>query len=132
MICTALHSQSDDGGRIGRIIVFPKAKDGPPIPHQLLVSVAITPAIAPDLLAPPCGVRFRPRPVAWAAVPEAAVYEDGDLCADERDIGASPRSRQRGVHAIAETEATKRGTEREFARRITSLGDLHTAPHMFG
>lgn len=75
--------------------MFPDSDDTPARGVQLCISVAITPLVALDLLAPPICVSFGPSSVQWTAVPEAPVYIHGHTKAREYNISASAYSGQR-------------------------------------
>src|SRR5262249_52101761 len=71
------------------IIVRPQPDDLPSGFRQPRIRVAVTAPIPLDLLSPPSRVRLRPRPMCRAAVPEAAVHEQGYARRCEGEIGAA-------------------------------------------
>jgi len=112
--------------------MLPKTKDSPASACQTLIRVPISTPVAIDLLAPPRCVCFRPSSVRRTAVPEAAIDEDGNSRAQERNVSAAARSWQSGIDAITQAKRTQLRTESELARRVTLTRHLHAMARVVG
>lgn len=66
--------------------VGPKAQDSPTRFGKCRVVASVSRDVRIQLTAPPIPVGFRVGPVLWAAVPEAAVYENRDTPPREHDV----------------------------------------------
>lgn len=73
----------------------PKAQHGPAIRFQRRVVAPIARDVGIQFQLPPLAVGLRLRAVEGAAMPEAAVHEDGDAASGEQDVGATPESLDR-------------------------------------
>lgn len=88
-----LHYRGDpQSGRRG-VLVLPDANDLPAIGSELLISVLVAVLVLSYLRAPETRVELRGAQVIGAAVPEAAVKEDGDLSSCEDEIRSTAKSR---------------------------------------
>lgn len=92
--------------------------------HEAGSRIGVTLPVPLDLLAPPAGVGFRPGGVLWATVPEAPVYEDGDLGAGEHDVRPAPWE-NRVVDAVPEPATMELATQGEFRGGVAHLLSLH-------
>lgn len=115
--------------RMFGVVMRPDTIHCPSRTNQQRIRVAVPLTIAFDLLAPPGGVRLRPRRVLWARVPEASIHEDCHTRSGEYHVGATP-SGGNGivVDAKAEPSTVQCRSQRDFGWRIPSLGRLHPAP----
>jgi hypothetical protein len=82
---------------------------------QCDVGLCITLTIARDFFLPPCGVRFGPCTVLWAAVPEAAVHEDCDPGGAEDQIRLATKAGY-GAHVdpVTESQAVQEAAKGDF------------------
>jgi len=79
-------------------VVLHKCDDGVAELAEVVSLAAITPTIVGDLLPPPLAIPLGLDVAAGAAVPEAAVHEDGDPMVGEHEVGlAGEVSRPRRV-----------------------------------
>lgn len=83
----------------------PESQDRPASRPELDIRVTVPKSIAFDLRPPPSRVRFRPRAVRRATVPEASVYENRDLGSDEGNIGPTARAGQRDVNSVSQANS---------------------------
>jgi hypothetical protein len=106
-----LHKRCDPTGSDTWIVVRPQPDDGPAVGPQSLISVSVAPPVRVDLGTPPFRVRLRPRSVARATVPEAAVHKDGDPRHSEDNVSTPSDFGQRAhINAKAEAETVQGGT----------------------
>lgn len=83
--------------------MFPEAQDEPPLVAQQVVRRRVTAPIRSHFCSPELGVRFGRLIMEWAPVPEAAVYEHGDLPFRERDVYGPPSAMGEPVmHPVAQ------------------------------
>ena len=95
-----------------RILVFPNSHDSPASFPQSDVGVAIATPVVSQLGPPKRGIRLRCRGMKRAAVPEAAVHEDGNAFRTEGDVDLSPDAWYHGsVEAESQTQPMKLGAE---------------------
>ncbi len=85
--------------RLFGILVFPHPNHRPSRRCQSLISVTVTLDCATQLVAPPLSVASRDASVLWAAVPEAAIDEDGYPWPDKRDVDLAPAAFDRAVYS---------------------------------
>jgi hypothetical protein len=87
--------------------VLSEAQDGPAEVAERRVVLAIALDIAPELLLPEGTIRGGQGRVLGALVPEAAIDEDGDLLAGERDVraGCGPPVSNAMIYAESEPSA---------------------------
>lgn len=84
--------------------MFPESENDPAIGLEKRCRVDIPRSVSSDLLRPKLSVRPRRGAVRWAAVPEAAIDKDCNLCLRERNIRATPSVNwERMVDAVAQT-----------------------------
>jgi hypothetical protein len=67
--------------------VLPRPDDQPPRPDQARVRVGIPPAVGADLVSPEAGIRFGPRGMEGAAVPETTINEHRNPSPAKDDVG---------------------------------------------
>jgi len=114
-------------GRRG-VVVLPDAYDRPPGYGETGVGVPVSKAVRFDLSAPPTGVRFRPGAVIGAAMPVAAIAEDGDHAPGEDDVGATSKLGERCVvDAVAEAAAMQLAPKCDLGGRV-SLRSARSRP----
>jgi hypothetical protein len=82
--------------------MFPEPKHSPALTIEVRVGRSITLAIPGDLLLPKFAIAARDRPMNVAAVPKAAVDENGNLFAGKSDINRpSAMARDGVVHTVS-------------------------------
>src|SRR6218665_1685507 len=114
-------------GSLDRRLVRPESQRRPAVGLEPCVRIRVTLTIGLDLLPPEVRVPLRPCGVLGAAMPEAAIDEDGDLAAGESDIGDAARLSQNLVaEPVAQTDAVHLPTERRCGVRAR-LPHLHHA-----
>lgn len=119
-------------GRVRRILVLPHA-DGVPAQvreHRLRLSIALN--VPRQLGLPIRRVRSRHVRVLGAAVPEAAIDEDGDASTGEGDIhadGATAGHLDWIVAAESESDAMKRRAKGDLGSRVPLPISLHHGGH---
>ncbi len=69
--------------------MLPDADDFPSLPAELALDALIAGHVLLAFTVPKCAVGFGAGVALWAAVPEAAVDEDGDLVLGEGKVGLS-------------------------------------------
>lgn len=74
--------------------MFPDADRDPSGLLECCIGITVAADVRLDLLAPELRVALGPCPVGWAAVPEAAIYEDRDLRAAEHHIASPAKAPQ--------------------------------------
>ena len=114
------------GGHL-RVLVLPDPDRRPPCCQQALVGVEITVLVGFDLLRPVPAVGAMPTTaVLGAAMPEAAVDENGDLGTGEDDVGLSGKAWERApVDAVAQPAPMKDTSERQLRSGVTSGEGTH-------
>lgn len=84
----------------------PESEYRPAEQLQSIICVAVSLPICFDLLPPEFRVTFRPGRMFWAAVPETAIDENGDLPPGKGDIRNSTRLPQNLiVDSVAQTDS---------------------------
>lgn len=97
-----MHSQPYAGGRLPKIVVFPKAHDKPPILSQPRGSLSITFLISLNLGIPEGVVCFRSSVMFRASMPETSIHKDSHLASREGNINAAtPNTGHWPMHTIA-------------------------------
>jgi hypothetical protein len=103
--------------------VLPDAYDPPAISLELDCLSAVALNVFAQLSLPEPIVTARPYVVLGAAVPEAAIDEDCDPGAGERDIG--PADSCRPLNAVTQAGLPKRGAEDAFGFGVTAANATH-------
>lgn len=99
-------SGADGGGDVGGCLVFPEAQDGPALCREVFGGLQVAGHVPVELGAPPVGVGLGTGGVLGAAVPEAAVEEDGDPGAAEEYVDGPPgHAGHRRVDPVAQPPA---------------------------
>jgi hypothetical protein len=77
--------------RIADMLVSPNADDAPTRSAETLIGICVPGSIGFDFFTPKLRVVFGPGSVFRAAMPEAAINEDGDFGARKNDVGDAAR-----------------------------------------
>ncbi len=80
------HKPGESVGCLQRVLVLPYALNDPSRVTQRSGGLGVSRLVGCNLVGPPQRVRLRLAGVFGAAVPEAAVNEDGDLCLGKDDV----------------------------------------------
>lgn len=75
--------------------MFPNTNHQPATASELVVGVRVARDVRKNLLAPKLLIGFWPRCVLGAAMPEAAIYEDGNSGTSKNDIRSASRMLKR-------------------------------------
>ncbi len=106
--------------------MLPEAQNSPSFGFQMLSCFAVARHVLVELGTPPIGVRFGLRRVLRAAVPEAAVHEDRDLCLGEDDIDrATGHAGHRDVHSVAHSRGVQEPSDRDLRRSVSGALTAH-------
>jgi len=71
--------------------------------------------------------------VVWAAVPEAAVDEDGNPSRGEHNVRPTPHSSQHSmINSIPQAERVEFPTQRQLRRSVSHALAAETLPYMSG
>jgi len=112
-------------GRL-RSLVFPYAVNLPTGRREHTVVASVTFDVGCELLSPPAGVRGGLRAMSRAAVPEAAVNENGDSRAYEDDVGSTPYAGYgRVVDAVAQSALVQLSAKRQLGLRVAPTVGAH-------
>src|SRR5262249_49617015 len=85
-----------------------------------------------DLVGPPLRMRLRRTRVFWAAVPEAAVDEDGYPRRPENEVGGTPEVGERlGVDSVSEAASSQLFPQERLGLRVALSPTAHP-PHRGG
>lgn len=87
--------------------MLPESQHCPPGGSKCVIGVSVSALIGLNLLAPPPGIRLRPSPVLWTAMPKAAVNKNDNLSLDKGDVGSAPRIWQTHVNTVSKTQFSK-------------------------
>lgn len=99
--------------------MLPESEHEPTVVRQQTVRIGVTPAVPGDLLIPEGSVRLREGRMLRAAVPEAAVDEDGYVCTREQDVTApSSVHRNQCVNPIAKSTPFKDAPDGDYESRV--------------
>jgi hypothetical protein len=91
-----------------------------------VVGVRIALNVGENLRAPELLVGLWPRPMLWAAMPEAAIYEDGNPGASEDDVRTSRRILERlGIDQVSKPHCMQQLPDAQLSRRIALRCRLH-------
>jgi hypothetical protein len=102
----------NDVSDVDGVLMFPCPDDEPSGLTEAFLRPAVPRDVGVELGPPPVGVRLRGDGVIGAAVPEAAVDEDGDPGTGESNVG--PAGKGPEVDAVAETTAMQLPAKGEF------------------
>lgn len=106
--------------------MLPYSYHAPPLLLQQPVGVAISRLVGCELLSPPRRVGMRPPTMLGTAVPKAAVDEHGHFAAGKSDVdGASPLTRHRVDHAVAQTSGVQRSSQRDLRPCVSTVLPAH-------
>jgi hypothetical protein len=113
--------------------MFPDSDDLPSSFLEPRVGIAVAALVGLDLLPPKVGVASGPGPMLGAAMPEAAVNEDGHPCGGECNIDAPAFVGQDGrVYSVAEASRVQHSPELHLGRRTSSTDFLHPTTCFWG
>jgi hypothetical protein len=108
------------------VVVFPDPHDDPSSTAKSGVGFDIALYRTGQLGSPPVRVGLRSPTVGTAAVPEAAIHEDGNFCPCEDNIGTSPKVRNgASVDAKSETAPVKLRAKRKLRSGVSRPLRLH-------
>jgi hypothetical protein len=103
--------------------VLPYPDDSPAQIGQTSIGVTVALKVGLDLRPPPLGVIFRPSPVGWAAMPEAAVDEDRNPLSGKDNIDRPTATlKQPNVHPKPEPAPVQGGAQRQLQRVVAPPG----------
>ena len=110
--------------------MLPHSDDRPSEILEAAVGSVVSLHVALELLLPPLGIGLGEGGVVRAAMPEAAIYEDGDPLTGKGDVGAgSTELGDVGVDSIAQPPPVQLPSDRHFGFG-PSVADLaHTFRH---
>ena len=103
-------------------LVFPDADDSPAQSLEFGVDPLVAGHVAVDFLVPVGAVGCGSSAVLGAAVPEAAVDEDGDARLDEDDVGFAG---ELFAEAVSEASLVEGAAEAQFARGVGAFDTPH-------
>lgn len=109
--------------------MLPHPNDDPARFGELPVSVAIAFHVGAQLFLPPRGIILGFGAVRWALMPEATIYEHGDLPSGEGNVDPSSPTDDCKVDAKSKTTPPERAAERSFGRRARARLPLHASPY---
>lgn len=100
--------------------MLPDPNDFPSGPSEPPIGVGIPPLVCRDLVPPERSICPRHGPMLGAAVPEAAVHENGDLRGSEHDIRSPAHAWDYGnVEPVAESQPMEFRTDRQLGGGIS-------------
>lgn len=92
------------------------------------IGFLITRSVLRDLGGPEFGIRPGDCVMHWAPVPEAAVYEDGDVATGKDKVGSPVKRREWArVDPIAQSEGMDRAPNCQLRPCVTTTVRLHPA-----
>lgn len=116
----------DTNGGLGRVLMLPYTEHTPASLGEQAISLKVAFPVTDDLLSPVIGVRLRHGVVLGAAMPEAAVEEDRDLCPGEHQVsGTADRRKRADGNSVPQAECVGGPSKSEFGPGVTSFVGLH-------
>ena len=120
------HPSRDARRCSGWVFVLPNTNHQPATMSEPVVGVRIALYVGENLRAPKLLVGLWPRPMLWAAMPEAAIYEDGNLSTSEHDIRSPRRILQwLGIDRVSKPHCVQQLPDAKLSRRIALRCRLH-------
>src|SRR5262249_17776209 len=127
------HHVEDTVCGLAGVLVLPHANDEPARLYESEFVLPVANDGRLDLVRPPGAVRLRRRPVLRAAMPPAAVDEEGDALAGEHDIGlASEPFDWPPVDAVSEPASVKRSPDADLELSVPTPVRLHRQARRLG
>jgi hypothetical protein len=124
------HEIGDPVADVGDVLVLPESHHRPPGNLPEVAGLDVTSSVGRDLGRPELRVRLGSRVVLRAAVPEAAVDENGHLAPREDDVGGAAEVGDRSaVHEVAQTASVQFTSHGQLWSGVTGGVGLHTAPN---
>ena len=119
---------ADTIGYQADVLVLPRPDDDPASRLKRVIVGAVAVDVALQLGRPPANVALRWAEMLRAAMPEAAVDEDGDPCAGEDNIGTASDAAKRGeMLPEAQPAPMQLRTQRPLHRAVRTIAPHHRA-----